>query len=799
MWALYKRELNGFFNSLIAYVVVAVFLLIMSLFLWVFPAEFNILESGYANIEGLFVLGPFVFIFLVPAITMRFLADEKRTGTIEMLMTKPVTDLQIVLAKYLAGVSLLIVALLPTLVYLLTVYLFAAPPGVDMGGTWGSYIGLLFLGMVFVAIGLFASALTENQIVAFIIALFLSGFLFIGFEMIHSLEFLGRMDMFVRDLGLFSHYSSMGRGVIDSRDVLYFLGVIVLFITLAQLHIGRKYAMRPAGIRFLAVALLVIAVNIIGAVRFTRIDLTSEKRYSLTRATQNMLRDLDDIVFFKVYLEGNLPAEFRRLRNDTREMLDEFNAYSDHVQFQFISPSEEVNDDPRQLQQFYRKLSDKGLEPTQIQMRAGDGTSQRVIFPGALVSYKDKEVPLHLLQDHLGLSIREVLHNSSLALEYNLAATIRQLTAEKKERIAFLEGNGELKPQYVASVKESLERFYVVERVEIKGSYQNISDYKTLISAKPRKPFTEEDKFILDQFLMNGGSMLWLVDPVFADMDSLKQAWETIGMAWDINMDDFFFRYGVRLNPELIKDLNAAPLPVTTGPVAGRPQINLLPWYYFPLITPTADHEIVKNLNVIRTEFISSIDTVEAPGIDKHLLLKSSPYTRVMPVPVLISLDILQRPVDESLYSGPPETVAVLLEGNFESLFRNRLMPEVELPEDFQRRNTGLPAAMIVVADGDIIRNQFESDGRPLPLGYDRYSGQTFGNKDFIMNAMNYLTDNSGIIEARAKDIRLRLLDDQRVKNHQMSIQVVNTTLPVLLILAFGAIRLAWRKRRYTR
>ncbi len=799
MWALFKRELNGFFNSLIAYVVVAVFLLIMGLFLWVFPAEFNIVESGYANIDGLFVLAPFVFIFMIPAITMRFFAEEKRTGTIEMLMTKPVTDLQLVLAKYFAGGALIVVALLPTLVYLITVYLFAAPPGVDMGGAWGSYIGLLFLGMVFVAIGLFASALTENQIVAFIIALFLSGFLFIGFEMVHSLEFLGRMDMFVRDLGLFSHYSSLGRGVIDSRDVLYFLGVIVVFVALAQLQIVRKNTLRPAGIRFLTIALLVIAINIIGTVRFQRLDLTSEKRYSLTRATKKMLRDLDDIVYFKVYLDGSLPVEFRRLRNDTREMLDEFSAYSDHIQFQFISPSDEVNDDPQRLQQFYLTLSAKGLEPAQIQMRAGDGTSQRVIFPGALVSYKDREVPLHLLQDHLGLSIREVLHNSSLALEYNLAATIRQLTADKKESIAFLEGHDELGPRYVASITESLKRFYNVERVEIASGYQNIMDYQTLISAKPRKPFTEEEKFVLDEFLMNGGSMLWLVDPVFADMDSLHHARETIGMATDINMDDFFFRYGVRLNPVLIKDLNAAPLPVTTGPVAGRPQINLLPWYFFPAITPTADHEIVKHLNVIRTEFISSIDTVEAPGIDKHILLASSPYTRVMPVPVLISLDILQQPVDESLYSGPPQTVAVLLEGSFESLFRNRLMPRVEMPDDFQRRDTGLPASMIVVADGDMIRNQFGSDGRPLPLGYDRYSGQTFGNKDFIMNAVNYLTDDSGIIEARAKDIRLRLLDEQRVKNHQMRLQVLNTSLPVLLILAFGAIRLAWRKRRYTR
>ncbi len=799
MWALFKRELNGFFNSLIAYVVVAVFLLITALFLWVFPTDFNIIESGYANLDGLFVLAPFVFIFLVPAITMRFFAEESRTGTLEILMTKPVTDFQVVLAKYLAGVALVLVSLLPTLLYLLTVYLFADTAGVDMGGIWGSYLGLFFLGMVFVAIGLYASSLTENQIIAFIIALFLCGFLFIGFEMIHSLHFFERMDLFVRDLGLFSHYSSMGRGVIDSRNVFYFLGLIALFLILTQLRAGRKYTWRTATFRLLTVLFFVIAINAMGMVRFVRLDLTSDQRYTLTRATRGMLRETDDIIYFRVYLEGNLPAEFRRLRNDAREMLDEFSAWSDHIQFDFVTPSQEAGDHPEDLQRFYRMLANKGLEPTQIQMRAGDGTSQRVIFPGALVSYRDREIPVHFLDDHLGLSIREVLHNSSMALEYKLASAIRRLTTEEKERIAFLEGHGELSPRHVASITESLETYYEVKRVETGNSFENICHFRTLISAKPRKAFSEQEKFLLDQFLMQGGSMLWLVDPVYAEMDSLAGSSETIGIAWDINMNDFFFKYGVRLNPVLIKDLNAAPHPFTTGFVAGRPQINLLPWYFFPVITPTSDHEIVKNLNVIRTEFISSIDTVDVPDIDKHILLETSRYTRVMPVPVQISLDILQRPADESMYAGPPETVAVLLEGRFESLFKNRLMPDVNLPEDFQRMDKGLPAAMIVVADGDMIKNQFDGDGRPLPLGYDRYTGHTFGNEDFILNAVNYLSDDSGIIEARARDIRMRLLDNQRVKAHQLSIQVLNTILPAILIIAFGAFRLAWRKRYYTR
>lgn len=799
MWALFRRELNGFFNSLIAYVVISVFLIINSLFLWVFPLGYNIIESGYANLDGLFALAPYVFLFLVPAITMRFFADELRMGTMEMLITKPITVLQIVAAKYLAGIVLVAVSLLPSLIYYATVHLYAAPPGVDTGGIWGSYAGLLFLGMVFVAIGLFSSALTGNQVVAFIIGLFLSGFLFIGFEMLYSMQLFEGAELFIRNLGLQAHYTAMGRGVIDSRNVLYFLGVIVLFLTFTVFSVNRMQVRKQAFIWILSVLLLVSAANLLGSRWFFRLDLTADKRYTLTDATKRMLRDLDDIVYFRVYLDGELPPDFRKLRNDAREMLDEFSAWTDHIQYEFISPLQAVGGDRQELANYYRILTEKGLEPAQVQMRTGDGASQRVIFPGALVSYKGNEVPAKLIHDKLGVSLMEALHASSLALEYNLASAILKITKEKKERIAFLEGHGELEHRYVASITKELEAFYDVDRIEIDDDIQNIMPYRTLISAKPRKAFSEKEKFMLDQYLMHGGSMLWLVDPVFADMDSLLYADETLGMAWDINMNDFFFRYGVRMNPVLLKDLNAAPIPVTTGFVGGRPQINLLPWHFFPVLTPRSNHVIVNNLNVIRTEFISSLDTVDAPGVEKTVLLKTSPYTREMPVPVRISLDILERSVNENLFVGPARSVALLLEGTFESLYRNRIAPDVEMPAGLERRDSSVPAAMIVVADGDIIRNQFGSDGRPLRLGFDRYTSQQFGNQEFILNAVNYLTDDSGIISARAKDIRPRLLDRQLLNMDMTAIQLVNTILPVVLVMGFGTARLFRRKRKFTK
>ncbi len=799
MLALLKRELNGFFNSLIAYVVVAVFLIITGLFLWVFPVEYNVLESGHANIDGLFVLGPFVFLFLVPAITMRLFADEERTGTIEMLVTKPVSLLQIVLAKYLAGVALLVVSLLPTLVYLLTVHWFAVAPGVDMGGAWGSYLGLLLLGMVFVAAGLFASSLTENQLLAFILALFIGGFLYIGFEMLHGLELFGQLDHFVRKLGLLSHYSSMSRGVIDSRDLLYFAGVIVLFLSFTLLSVQRDSVGRPAMLRTLLLVLLVVVVNVAGAARFARIDLTTEGRYTLTSSTRKMLQELDDFVYFRVYLEGNLPMEFRQLRNETREMLDEFRAWSDYVRFEFINPADGAEDDFEQLQRQYRSLVERGLEPAQVQMRSGDGSSQRVIFPGALVSYRGTEIPLPLLKDQRGVSVQEALRQSSVALEYNLSSAVRRLAREEQPVIGLLSGHGELSDGELSSVISSLSRFYEVDRPLLQDGFERIRDHRVLVSARPREAFTEEEKFLLDQYLMYGGSMFWLVDPVFADMDSLRYDRETIGLAWDIRMDDLFFHYGVRLNPVLIKDLHGAPMPVTTGFVAGRPQINLLPWPFFPMLRPASSHMVVHRTDMLRAEFVGTLDTVAAPGVQKQFLLQTSPYNRVMPVPVRISLDILERPLREELFAGKPQPVAVLLEGSFSSLFRNRLKPDGLMPEGFDYRESSLPASMIVMADGSVIRNQHDSEGRPLPLGYDRYSRQYYGNEVFILNAINYLAGDGGVIEARSRDIRIRLLDRSRIGRHQLAVQLINVVLPVLLVMGYGMLRLLYRRRRYAR
>ena len=811
MTRLFLKEISSFFHTLTGLMVVAVFLSIIGLFLWVFPGQYNIAESAYANMDGLFRLAPYVFLFLVPAITMRLLAEEKRMGTMEMLFTKPLTDLQIILAKYFAGLALVVLALLPTLVHFATVWWYAMPPGVDAGGIWGSYAGLLFLASGFVAVGLFSSSLTDNQIVSFVIGLFFSGLAFIGFELAYNLEIFGSLGLFVRNLGMQAHYESMSRGVIDTRDVLYFLSLNALFLLLTWIRLGsRKWLGRfslsdlkgSEGTRgrhllvFISGLLIIAGMNMAGSLRFARLDLTSEKRYTLTPATRQMLAGLDDVVYFRIYLDGNLPAGFRKLRNECREMLDEFRAYTDKVQYEFVNPLKAGSREGGR--QYIENLIDRGLEPTQVQVRAGDATSQQLIFPGAILSYGDSEVPVQLLRDQIGLPAEEVLNNSAQALEYNLASGIRMLVGGRSSRVGFLGGNGELEGRYVADFTRALSAFYQVERIRIEGDYSQVEGFSTLIMAQPQEAFSETDKYVLDQFVMNGGRMLWLIDPVLADMDSLQPPhFETIGLARPLNLEDMFFRYGFRLNHDLLQDLQAAPLAVTTGEMAGRPQISLLPWYFFPLVSPASVHPVVNNLNLVRTEFISSIDTVESPGIAKTFLLETSPYSRSLTSPARISLDILQAPPDESLFRGPPLPVALLLEGRFESVFRHRVQPGANMPEGYIQRDESLPTAMIVVSDGDIIRNQFGTGGQVLPLGYDRFSDQMFGNRDFLLNAVDYLTDGDGLIGARAREMRLRMLDRPAMQRDRTLVQITNVLLPLLLVALPAVARLLRRSRKY--
>ena len=577
----------------------------------------------------------------------------------------------------------------------------------------------------------------------------------------------------------------------------------------------RKNLKKNQIVAFLVTLVIVVVVNVIGSYLFTRFDLTSEKRYTLSQTKKEILSKLDDYVYFKVYLEGDFPAGFKKLRRETKEMLDEFRAYSKYIDYEFINPSE--SEDANERQENYKLLYQSGLNPTEVLDRSADGSSkQMIIWPGALVSYgNDTEIAIDLLENQLGQSSSEALNASMQNLEFRLIDAVKKVTRLTKPNIAFIQGHGELNGDDIYDIKQTLSQNYNVANVEIDGKIDALMhrtqdetvDVKTFISydaiviAKPTEPFNEKDKFLIDQYIMHGGKVLWLVEPVYATMDSLQSQESTIGLEQDLNLDDMLFKYGVRLNRDLLLDLSCAALPVRTGQMAGQPQLEFFRWFYFPLLQAASDHPMVRNMNSIKADFVSSMEaTTLANGIEQIPLLKTSDYTKVSGTPVFITLAMLRQTPDQRMFSSKGKNVAYLLKGSFQSLYANRIPQEIvdDQATDFMEESN--PTAMIVVADGDIIRNQIDIKRKmPLPLGYDQYTQNTYANKEFIENAISYLVDGEGLIDIRSRELKVRLLDMTKIGKERVKWQIINTMIPIALIIALGFVMAFIRKRKYSK
>lgn len=540
---------------------------------------------------------------------------------------------------------------------------------------------------------------------------------------------------------------------------------------------------------------LLILLNVAGSLFFQRIDLTGDKRYSLSSVSEEQAQSLEDIVFVRVYLEGDLPADYKKLRDATQELLDEFRAYAgDNLQYEFIDPSEKV--DEKEREKVYQKLVKEGLKPTTLRKNSVEEASEKIIFAGAVVTYRNKTLPWQILKSQMGVAEVVMINNSIQQLEYEFARILRNLSTLNKKRIAFVEGHGELSDLEVADFEKSLEEFYSVERVQIDGQLNALRDFDAIIIAGPDSAFNDKDKFIVDQFIMKGGKALWLYEPVLATMDSLKNATTTLSLPRDLNLDDLLFKYGIRVNRDLILDMQSLPIPVVTGQIGNAPRQELFPWPYFPLVIPNAKHAIVKNLDGIAVRFASTIDWV---GKDKDLkkvnLLTSSPYSRVVNTPARISFNILRNKPDKRQYNLGPQRIATLVEGVFKSAFTNRIPKRILNNDAIAFTEKSFPTKQIFVSDADIIRNQInEERGEFYTLGYDKYTRRIYANKDFLMNCMNYLLDDSGLLEVRTKEFKIRLLDRSRIEKESQKWQFINLALPALIIVLFGVVMLFIRK-----
>lgn len=583
----------------------------------------------------------------------------------------------------------------------------------------------------------------------------------------------------------------------------------------------RKNIKRNEIVSLVIILVIIAMVNVIGSYLYTRFDLTSEKRYTLSDTSKEILKGLDDYVYFRVYLEGDFPAGFKKLRKETKEMLDEFRAYSKFIDYEFINPSE--SNDRAEREDTYKILYQSGLNPYTATLQTNNGVQQIMVWPCALVSYREREFPVDFLSAQSGQKQETVLNNSAQDLEYKLISAVKDITQGNSSMVAFIEGHGELNEVETYDITKSIASKYAIKRISINEKtnalthrdYDKDSNvvvrpiYDAIVIAKPTLPFSEKDKFIIDQYIMYGGKVLWLLDHVKADMDSLQYAESMMGTTLNLNLDDQLFKYGVRLNNNLLLAYPCAQIGLVTGQ-GNNLQSALLPWYYFPLLSPASNHPIVKNIDVVKSDFTSSLETTtSAPDIQKIPLLKTSDYTKISSAPVYISLNILNERPNKDMFPQRSQVTAYLLNGKFSSLFENRLPETLLKSNEIAFKNESKPTSMIVVADGDIVRNQLaqldfakknnKRVGSPLPLGYDQYTNNTYGNKQFVENAISYLIDGEGLINIHSRELKIRILDMNKVNSKQTRWQVLNVVLPSAIIILFGIILAYIRKKKYNK
>jgi len=551
-------------------------------------------------------------------------------------------------------------------------------------------------------------------------------------------------------------------------------------------------------VQLLLSVLLVLFVYQLLQVFHFRVDLTSEKRFTLSDNTKQLLSELEKPVYFEIYLDGDLPHGFNKLKNATVDLIEEFESYA-HVEiaYSFVDPNSVLN--PKQKDKNLRELSDRGLKPTSIQETSRDGSvKQKIIVPGLFVHDGKKETPVNLLKSVRGLSADQNLNHSIESIEYELSMAIRLLNQTKVKEVAFFTGQGELGEYQVADFTASLLQRYKVSRAT---AYELSKDYKRfdcVIVAQPRNEFSKKAKYALDQYIMNGGRVMWLIDEVAASMDSISAKGMSMAFYKPLNLEDQLFKYGIRINPDLVMDVQSQLIPVQSSTAGQNGKYVPAPWYYSPLLAPPSNHPITRKLNMVRVEFANSIDKVgKDPNLKHTVLLASSDRTRLEKVPTPIRLDIVGQKMSAKDFPDGSKVISVLIEGQFQSIFKNRVWKGIDKST---YKSESEPGKMIVISDGDIIKNRVRGVGSNIQmeaLAYDRYSRKTYGNRNFLLNCVDYLCDDEGWMKLRSREVKLRLLDKTKIREHRLFYQIINLGLPIVLLIFFALVWHFIRKRRY--
>ena len=549
--------------------------------------------------------------------------------------------------------------------------------------------------------------------------------------------------------------------------------------------------------------ILLILINLISTLLYFRIDLTEDKKYSISSTSKNIINEIDDVMYIKIYLEGDFPSGFKRLQNSTIDLLNQLKKHNELIKYELINPNIKNIEERNNL---YKQLYEVGLNPTNLQTQNSGTKTEQIIFPGAIIYYKGKEICVNLLQSQLGTHHEKVLNNSIENIEFEFINAFNKLINDYKPNIAFLTGNGQLNGSEILSIKyglnntsESLSKYYTINEFNIKDwtvdsgktnfsikdQQTKINRFDVLIIAKPNIPFNKLEKLLLDQYIMNGGKILWLIDGVSMDMDSLKnnQAF-SMALPKNLNIDDMLFKYGVRINHNLIMDIQCDKIPVITNFNVNQPSKSLFPWFYNPLIISKNNHPITKNIDAIKTSFISTIDTIRSSKVHKKIILKTSPYTKLLYSPHRVSLNILEEKGSIEKYNDGPLNTGVILSGKFKSFFEN----SVPLKNNKIKKES-VETEMIFFSDGDIIKNDVNSNNKPYEIGYNPFSKEIFqGNKQLIINSIHYLTGNKKLLDLRRNNFKIRLLDKKEISVNKIKWQILNIFFPLIIVLIFGLI-----------
>jgi gliding-associated putative ABC transporter substrate-binding component GldG len=810
MWSICKKEWTQYFSSLTGYLIISFYLVVNGLLLFVIP-NYNLLDFGYASLQVYFDFAPWFLLLLVPAITMRSFSDEFKQGTYEVLHSLPFSSLQLVLGKLLGSVLIVVAAIAPTIFYAVVLDALSATGGIDWGATFGSYIGLFFLGAVYTAVGVFASSLTKNSAIALLVSIIISILLLQSFDWLSTVSFFANgYDFYIKQLGLSLHYNNMSKGLIKMTDLIYFISILVLFIlgTIENLKGKIKYV-------FLLIA--IIGANYLSNIFPVQLDLTKENRYTLSASSTEVISQIQAPVTVHLYLGGDLPSNYKTISNAAIALLDQLHQINPSlIKWNLEIPNQSVSDTA--LFALYDSLSKMGLPIERIQQGTG-GADKRVdqlIIPGALVevdgqkpyaidlrSSKKYFKPYNIVKDIPEVDEEASANAAEALLEYKFIQAIYLLNRKIVPTIAYLIGNGEPVNLTVNDIGETLKDQYDLSVFDLSKGFPDATKIKTLLIVKPTSPFSDLDKLKIDQYVMGGGNIIWAVDKLYAEYDSLQKTnGAYVSFDRGLALDDLLFKYGIRINSNLIQDLNCAKLPLVVGTQGdGSPLIKRVPWPYYPFLNGNDNHPISQNMDRVLSLFPSSIDTIASNGVKHTILLTTDTSSRSLPSPAQVSLNSVKGEDDMVQFNKHHFPVAVLSEGNFNSFFANRLS---QVLKDTVQQHLGIaylskgkPSKQIFISDADLFTNKVDKSNGPLPMGMIPFESYQFANRDFFVNAIQYLNEPLGLLESRNKGIVLRLLDKTKVAENRLFWQWMLLIGPVVILSLFFYFWTQYRQRRF--